>query len=366
MDAPRRNAPWFALVRWIALAGLSALLSWLLTQAGVPAALLIGPLLAGIALAASGKPVTVPRPFFLISQAVVGCLIARNLKPELLVAIGQEWPIFLGVSLLIFTSSFALGYVLTRTGAVPGNAAIWGAAPGGAAPMVILAEAYGADARMVAVITYMRVLVVVAVASIILTSVTGSHTGLAVTSAFWKPVAPRELGMTFAVAFGGAILGIALRIPAGSMIGALVIGAVLGWATGIDLATPVPLLAIAYAFIGWRIGLTFSREALAGSARSLPWIILSALTLVALCAGFGGLLAWQLDIDPVTAYLATSPGGLDSIAIMAVSTHSDTSLVMSLQTMRFLIALMLGPRVATFVSKIIYKQVDRDNLSRPR
>jgi len=338
------------LIRWVALVGLSTLLTWLLGLASVPAAFLLGPMLAGIAFAAQGKAVVVPRPVFLASQAIIGCLIARHLDPELLPLLAKDWPIFVGVTLLIFAASFVLGYLLMRSGAVPGSAAIWGAAPGGAAPMVILADAYGADARLVAVITYMRVLVVVAVASILLTLVGGAHATPAGSGTFLQPVAPAALGMTLLVAFGGMALGFALRIPAGPMIGAIVIGTALNWSMDIALVTPQPLLAAAYAFIGWRIGLTFSREALAAAARSLPWIILSSFTLVAFCAGLGGVLVWQLGIDPVTAYLATSPGGLDSIAIMAVSTHSDTSLVMSLQAMRFLIALSFGPRVARFLS----------------
>lgn len=331
------------------LAGFSALLSWILARIGVPAALLLGPMLAGIVFAARGWTVSVPRPCFLASQAVIGCLIARHFEPGVLATLARDWPIFIGTTLLIFAASFALGYVLMRTGAVPGNAAIWGSAPGGAAPMVILADAYGADARLVAVITYMRVLVVVAVASVLLTFI-GSGQVVPAGTAFWQPVVPAALATTLLVATGGMVLGLALRIPAGPMIGAIFIGTALSWSSDIAIVTPAPLLAAAYAFIGWRIGLTFSRSAVASAARSLPWIILSALTLVAFCAMLGGILVWQLGIDPVTAYLATSPGGLDSIAIMAVSTHSDTPLVMSLQAIRFLIALSLGPRVATWLS----------------
>lgn len=343
------NGGWRSfLARWFALAGLSVLLAWAFGLAGVPAALLLGPMLAGIILAARGKTVAIPRPCFLLSQAVIGCLIARHFEPGVLATLARDWPVFIGVTLLIFAASFALGYVLMRSGAVPGNAAIWGSAPGGAAPMVILADAYGADARLVAVITYMRVLVVVAVASILLTFLGSSRAAPA--AAFWQPVDPVALAVTLLVALGGLVAGVVLRIPAGPMIGAIVIGTALTWSTELKLATPAPLLAAAYAVIGWRIGLTFSREAVASAARSLPWIILSSLTLVGFCAMLGAMLVWRLGIDPVTAYLATSPGGLDSIAIMAVSTHSDTALVMSLQAIRFLIALSLGPRVAILLS----------------
>jgi hypothetical protein len=39
----------------------------------------------------------------------------------------------------------------------------------------------------------------------------------------------------------------------------------------------------------------------------------------------------------LTAYLATSPGGLDSVAIIAVGTHSDVSFVLAVQTLRLLV-----------------------------
>ena len=350
-EASGRRDPRPPLARWAGLLALSVALTGLLELLAVPAAMLLGPMLAGIAFATRGKTVIVPRPCFLASQAVIGCLIARYFEPGLLATLANDWPVFVGVTLAVFAASFALGYLLMRSGAVPGSAAIWGSAPGGAAPMVILADAHGADARLVAVITYMRVLTVVTVASVLLALVGDGQTAPDRPVALWQSFDLAALGVTLLVVLASVAAGLALRIPAGPMVSAIVIGAVWNWWSDAALATPAPLLAAAYAFIGWRIGLTFSRDAVASAARSLPWIILSSLLLVVLCAGLGGFLVWQLGIDPVTAYLATSPGGLDSIAIIAVSTHSDTPLVMSLQAMRFLVALLLGPRVAMFLSR---------------
>ncbi len=64
----------------------------------------------------------------------------------------------------------------------------------------------------------------------------------------------------------------------------------------------------------------------------------------------GGGLAWLLTefagIDPLTAYLATSPGGMDSVAIIAASSKVDVSFVIALQTVRFVFVLILGPPLA--------------------
>jgi uncharacterized membrane protein AbrB (regulator of aidB expression) len=56
-------------------------------------------------------------------------------------------------------------------------------------------------------------------------------------------------------------------------------------------------------------------------------------------------------IDPMTAYLATCPGGVDSIAIIGASSHADLSFVMTLQALRLLIVLIAGPVMARFIAQ---------------
>ena len=53
----------------------------------------------------------------------------------------------------------------------------------------------------------------------------------------------------------------------------------------------------------------------------------------------------------MTAYLATCPGGVDSIAIIGASSNADLSFVMTLQTLRLLIVLLAGPSIARFIAQ---------------
>jgi len=48
----------------------------------------------------------------------------------------------------------------------------------------------------------------------------------------------------------------------------------------------------------------------------------------------------------VTAYLATSPGGLDAVAIIAASTKLDMPFIMALQTARIVLVIAIGPYLA--------------------
>jgi uncharacterized membrane protein AbrB (regulator of aidB expression) len=58
-----------------------------------------------------------------------------------------------------------------------------------------------------------------------------------------------------------------------------------------------------------------------------------------------------LHVDLMTAYLATSPGGLDTVAIIAAGTRVDMAFVMALQTLRLFTILLTGPALARFISR---------------
>jgi membrane AbrB-like protein len=141
-----------------------------------------------------------------------------------------------------------------------------------------------------------------------------------------------------------------LRIQAWAVLGPMVLLSALhaaGWLT-IDL--PRWLLVVAYTLLGWHIGLGFRREALLHVGKAMPAVVGAALTLMTFC----GLLAWCLTgvahVDPLTAYLATSPGGLDSVAIIAASTpRVDLPFVLALQSTRLVLVIGLSPLITRLV-----------------
>jgi membrane AbrB-like protein len=160
------------------------------------------------------------------------------------------------------------------------------------------------------------------------------------------------LGATVAVALVGAVCGRLLRLPSPYFLGVLVVGmaAHLGFGVAFDL--PPLLLVATYALIGWSIGLSFNREIVRHAARALPQVAGSVLVLLVFCAGVGFVLSRLAGIDFLTAYLATSPGGMDSVAIIAAASSSvDLSFVMAMQMARFLFVLLFGPMIARLLVK---------------
>jgi membrane AbrB-like protein len=113
---------------------------------------------------------------------------------------------------------------------------------------------------------------------------------------------------------------------------------------------PQWLLAASYAFVGWSIGLGFTREILAHASRAMPQVLLANVALIGVSGGLAVLLVYAAGIDPLTAYLATSPGGMDSIAIIGAASKADLSFVMALQALRLVVVLFAGPPLARFIA----------------
>lgn len=337
---------------WLALVATSAAIAYGLSLAQFPAALLLGPMIAAIAFGVGGSNITVPRPGFLAAQAMIGCLVAHAVTGQIAQTLFEDGPLIVAVVLVTVAVSGLVGWLLTRLRILPGTTAAWGSSPGGASAMVAMAEDFGADPRLVAFMQYVRVAAVVFSASLaarfLMTGTTpGAGAGAGDASAASSVLA------TLLVAVIGATVALKLRVPAGAQIGPMVLGAVLH-ATGVArMALPVPILELAYACIGWYVGLRFTRETLRLTFTALPGILTATFAVIALCAGWGFLLTLLLPIDLLTAVLATSPGGLDSVAIIAVGSQADVSFVLAVQTLRLFVVLLTGPLLAKWISRSV-------------
>ena len=338
-------------LRWGLQGGLSLLLATILNLLGLPAALLLGPMIAAVAFGVSGAGIRLPRPLQIAAQGVVGVMIGQTVNPGIVATFLHDWPVFLGAVLSVVLASNLLGGLLGRLGAIPGTTAVWGLSPGAAQAMMVMAEEYGGDPRLVAFMQYLRVAVVVMTASLVVRIWAGIHLSSAPSLPWFSPVAPLSFLLSLGVVAVGVFLGKLSRVPAGTILGPLFLAGVLH-ATG-HLATPFPrwFLAIAYGLLGVAIGLGFTREIIRHALRALPRVLLAILALIAFAAGVAALLVRFLGIDPLTAYLATSPGGMDSVAVIAASyPRLDVPFVMTLQTLRFLFVLVAGPPLARFVA----------------
>lgn len=337
---------------WPVLIAISVLISGLMEIAHMPAALLLGPMFAGIILATLKRPVKIKKPCFSIAQAVIGAMIAQAIPASVFGRIAADWPLFLSCITSVIIASSLLGWIMAKLQVFPGSTAIWGSSPGAAAAMTLMAGSFGADIRLVAFMQYLRVMIVALVAVCVTRIWTQGQPG-AVSPTFdlFGPVNCLPFAGTLALISVSLLLARYSKMPSGPMIITLLLASLVKDMGLLTPELPSWLLALSYAVIGWSIGLRFTREIVAHAARALPRVLLSILTLVSVCCGFAFLLVKFAGIDPLTAYLATSPGGADSVAIIASTSHVDIAFVMAMQTGRFLLVLVTGPVISRFVAQ---------------
>jgi membrane AbrB-like protein len=307
-------------------------------------------MVAAVVIATNGGMLRLPKFSFFISQGAIGCLVAHSIPPSLIGSFAQSWPLFFVIGSSILIASLLLGWLIGRLGVIPGTTAIWGMAPGAASAMMLMAGEFGADARLVAFMQYLRVVIVAALASLIARF--WIHLGDApLPELVWfGPFDAAGFGKTLILALVGGLIGRLSRIPGGSFLVPMIAGIVLQVAGIMTIVLPTWFLAACFALLGWNIGLGFTPQILSHALRALPQTLIAIFALIAFSILLAVVLVHTLGIDPLTAYLGTSPGGMDAIAIIAASTPVDVPLVMGLQVFRFVIVLLAGPPLARLIA----------------
>src|SRR5918996_74221 len=211
----------------------------------------------------------------------------------------------------------------------------------------------GADPRLVAVMQYTRVIIVVFSAALVarfgLVPGTAPHPILA---QGLQATASQEMvlihdpwlvyALTALVAMLGAWAGTRFRLPAGALMGPLVFGVALEVMGVMRLAWPPGVPQAAFLVLGLWVGLLFDRASVKSVGRLFPFVLASAAGLTGACAGLGWALTAITPIDGLTAYLATTPGGIDSVAVIALDSNADAPLVLAVQMLRLFAVILAG------------------------
>jgi len=307
-------------------------------------------------------------------------LVVGSFDPSALPTIAASWPaIVLAVGGTLGVSVLA-GLGLSRVTSVDRATATLGTLPGGAPAMIAMSLELGANTPAVASMQYVRIVVAVLSASLVgrLAIAVGAPAPVAdpgtaaasgsgasrvaagdaaeiATIANWlAPGLPDTATLaayaaTATIAAGGVALGSRLPIPAGVLLGPLVIGVAASELVGLPPRWPPAVPELAYILLGLYVGAMFDTTALRAIRRQLPAMFASILALIALCAILGTLLAALTGADLLTGILATTPGGLDSVIAIGLTTGADVSLMLSVQMARLFAVLLLAPPLARWL-----------------
>jgi membrane AbrB-like protein len=293
---------------------------------------------------------TLTRAAFGLAQGVLGVGIGSYVRASTLATIGSHWLSIVLVCAATLAVSVALGLVLTAISPVDRATASVGMIAGGAAGIVSISDELGADDRLVVVMQYLRVLLIVTFMPFVATAVfhasaQGASVGVAAHGL------PGEIAF-LAVCLGvGLPIGVLARVPAGALIGPMVLSTATGFVDA-SLVRPVPavLTSLALALIGLQVGLRFTPASLRAAGSLLPVATLFILLLIVACALLGVLLAELAHVDQLDAYLATTPGGLYVVLATAVTGGANGPFVLSVQLLRTFLMLLVAPPLVRWLA----------------
>lgn len=332
-------------VRWVITVALSLGLGAAFSSAGLPAGwILAGILGSGSVALLTRSELPLNRHVYNLSRGIVGIIAAMPLVSVPLGLLGRTLAPAVVFSIVSVAFALACGMWLgrhregldERTGALS-------MLPGAASMIPMLATEMGANYRFVALTQYLRLLIVSAtlpfVAHLLATPDSGGGAELS-----HAPLDPVGLALIVVISLIGAPIARRFRIPVPGVFGPMIIAVALGLVLPSDtvsLAPPFALEVFAFMSVGWLCGGGLSVPALKLFAKQMPATITIVVVLMALCGGCAvGMSAW-LGISMYDAYLATSPGGLETV--LALSAEGDAgAVVITGQLVRLIIVLLVA------------------------
>jgi membrane AbrB-like protein len=148
--------------------------------------------------------------------------------------------------------------------------------------------------------------------------------------------------LTAAIAAGAALLARRANVPAGTLLGPMLVAGALTLA-GADFAVPPALRELAFALIGLQVGLRFTFDTVKLLGRLIFPVLGAVLALLVGCALLAVALVYTTDVTFRDAYLATTPGGLYAVLAVAVGAGANTTFILAVQVLRLLVAVLLAP-----------------------
>jgi membrane AbrB-like protein len=320
----------------------------------LPSPSLFGGLVAGLVRGLAGRRRTaVPKLGMTAAQALIGVSIGALVDLETLAAIGRDWLPVLLVTVGTLALTLLAGLLMRLQ---PGITPVTGAfamIAGGASGITAMSRELGADERMVAVLQYLRVLLIVVLMPLAATLVFGAQSGAGgpvVDDA--DPGWPAGLLFAAVCVAVGVPLARLLHVPVPALLGPMLVAA------GLDLSglsrgaqVPVPLELAAFLLIGLAVGLAFTRDSLHTIGRALPLALAIIVGLVLGCAGLGAVLTVTTEASALDAYLATTPGGLYAVLATARDGGADATFVLAVQVLRLFVMLLSAPLLARWLRR---------------
>jgi membrane AbrB-like protein len=318
---------------------------WLFKTLTLPLPWMLGSMTFVTIATLAGLKTRIPPQFRSLMITVLGIMLGSAFTPQVVARMG-EWIVTIAALALWMVLACAVGLIYFRK--VAGYdpiTAFFSATPGGLNEMVIVGGAMGGDDRTISLTHASRIMLVVftiplwyRLSGAVPAVAPGSGIGL-------LDLAWRDVAILAASAVAGAAGARALKIPAGFLVGPMVLSGIVHLAGITTSKPPDALVAFAQVAIGAAIGGRFGGVTLSRIARTAGHAIVSAVLMLILTVAFSVALA-RLAGHPLPAIvLAFAPGGLAEMSLIALALSVDAAFVASHHIARIIMVVTLAPTI---------------------
>ncbi|CAN0512371.1 unnamed protein product, partial [Laminaria digitata] len=329
------------------LAAVGTAVFWLL---GLPLPFLFGPMTFCLFAALAHLPLKGFGQVSVGARTILGVAVGASITPELF----DELPrMALSIALIpIFIALIGLVGVpfFRRLWGFDAPTAYYAAMPGGLQDMVIFGTEAGANPRALSLIHGTRVLIIVTLAPFILTHFYGA----ALTNPIGAPATelpPHELALMVVAALVGWKGGEKIKLFGASILGPMIVTAVLSLSGFIHSRPPAEAILLAQFFIGAGIGVQFIGVTWGELTRVVAAGVAYVIVLAVLAAGFAGLVTAIGLGRPINAFLAFAPGGQAEMTVLAIVTGADLGYVITHHLTRIVLVIVGAPVVAGIIRR---------------
>ncbi len=317
------------------------LASGLLFQSlGTPLPWMMGPMIACTIAALLKLPIAAPPVIRPPMTMVLGVMLGSAFSPELVARIPQWWPATLGLLGFMLACGLSAVWYFRAVGGYDRTTSYFAGMPGGLVEMVTVGEERGGDARVIALVHTVRILLIVMTVPFAVQwfgGVSLNRTAGAA-SVFSTPFITEVWLLGCGLA--GALIGHLLRLPAQNLLGPMLVSAVvhvLGWS---DFKPPFEIVNAAQLVLGMVIGCRFAGTAASVVMRIIGLSLGSTAILLFWTAAAAAIVSSLTGMSPLTLVLAYSPGGLAEMSLIALALHAEVAFVAAHHIIRIFVVMV--------------------------
>ncbi len=311
---------------------------------GFPMPLLLGPLMGCLAFALAGAKLQNMGALGIFFRTFLGVAIGTTVTSDLLTDLPEYLPTLALIPLYVLMIG-AIAYPFFRKFMGYNHAtAYYAAMPGGLQDMLVFGEEAGGNVRAMSLVHATRVLVIVTGAPILLTA----YLGLDLTRPPGAPAvefAPQDIAVMVATGYAGWKIAEKLGMFGASILGPLILTALLSVTGIIQSRPPVEMIWIAQLFIGMAVGAKYSGITRAELKRDVFAGLMFSLILAGVSLLFIAAIASFSNINTLEIMLAFLPGGQSEMSMIAIVAGADVAFVVSHHLLRIFVVILFAPIV---------------------